>query len=82
MLDAAVHCIECHREKGIFILDAGTDEGCPPSAEIILHCANCDQHFRLSMITREDHIQMGWEAFPCPQDPCPYVEAHKASHES
>ena len=58
-----------------------TEEG-PPSAAIILHCMNCDQHFKLSMNASGNHVDMSWQSLPCPVDPCPYAEAHRASHES
>jgi hypothetical protein len=82
MLDGRVRCVECRREDGILLLDAGIDDEALSSAAITLHCTNCDQHFRLSMMACENHVEMGWGSSPCPVDPCPYTEAHKASHES
>ena len=82
MPDARVRWVECHSEHGILPLSAEPHQGAPPVALIMLHCPNCDQHFRLSLMARENQGDMGWESLPCPDDPCPYAEAHKASHES
>jgi len=82
MLDGRVGCLECSSHNGIRLLAAETHEEGPLSAAIMLHCMNCDQHFRLSMTASGNHVNMGWESFPCPVDPCPYAEAHRASHES
>jgi hypothetical protein len=82
MPDGRVSCPECRRENGILLLAAETRDARPFSAAIMLHCVNCDQHFRLSLKAAGNHVDMGWESFPCPVDPCPYAEAHKASHES
>jgi hypothetical protein len=82
MLAGRVGCLECSSENGILLLAAETYDKGPLSAAIMLHCTNCDQHFRLAMKSAGNHVDMGWELFPCPVDPCPYTAAHKASHES
>jgi hypothetical protein len=82
MTEGRVRCVECSRDQGIILLAAEALDTTPPAAAIMLHCTNCDQHFRLSTSAGENYVDMGWETFPCPDDPCPYAEAHRASHES
>ena len=82
MLDGRVGCHECSSTNGILLLAAKIHEEAPLSAAIMLHCMNCDQHFRLLMKASGSHVDMSWESVPCPVDPCPYAEAHRASHES
>jgi hypothetical protein len=82
MLNGQVGCPECGSNNGILLLAAATHEDGPSTAAIMLHCMNCDQHFRLCMKARSRHVDMDWESCPCPDDPCPYAEAHRVSHES
>jgi hypothetical protein len=40
MIDGRVRCVECLREDGILLLDAGMDAEALPSAAITLHYTN------------------------------------------